>query len=147
MKQIRIGIDPDLEESGIAIIEQQPFGKQTITHLSTMYFFNMLSLINELYMKGEHKSFLVVVEAAHKIKVSNWHGSANKQIAGRIGKNIGENHAVAKLIIEYLKINQIPFREYVPGSKKWDADLFKKVTGYTKRTNQEERDAVRAAWL
>jgi hypothetical protein len=150
MKEIiRIGIDPDLDKSGYCMVVKEPFGKQHVTFLKTETFFKLCESIKRKYsqsMELGSQSFIVRIEAGWLNKISNYHSSVNKAVAGRIGKNVGENHAVGKLIMQYCEENEIPYKLIKPESKKWDAKLFKQITGWTSRTNQEERDAVRAAW-
>ena len=140
----RIGIDPDLTKSGVAIISHAPFQKQKIEELLNCRFFEVLSKIEEFTKKGEVR---VMLEAGWLNKKSNYHSAPNQEVAGRIGKNVGENHAVGKLIEEWCMVNQVPYSLIKPTNKKWDSKLFKMITNWDKRTNAEQRDAVRAAWL
>lgn len=146
-KQLRIGIDPDLDKSGYCLIESEPFGKQRITVLSTFPFWELIETIEKVNrFTATDETLMVFIEAGWLNKVSNYHGAVNKSVAGRIGKNVGENHAVGKLLEQYCKACNIPYKLVKPESKKWDAELFKKITGWKNRTNQEHRDAVRTAW-
>jgi len=142
-KQVRIGIDPDIDKSGFCIMESAPFGKKNIVKLETLCFWDLIQAIDAYH---DYDDLLVCLEAGWLNKKSNYHFAANTSIAGRIGKNVGENHAVGKLVQQYCEKADILYKLIKPESKKWDADLFKKITGYDKRTNQEQRDAVRAAW-
>lgn len=146
---IRIGIDPDIDKSGVAMLVRSPFGKPKIMALDTMTFFKLTQFIksNNSGAITCNDDIVVCIEAGWLNKVSNYHSAINKQVAGRIGKNVGENHAVGKLIELFCKENNIPYKLIKPCSSKWDADLFKKITGYVGRTNSEMRDAVRAAWI
>ncbi len=146
-KQLRIGIDPDLDKSGYCLIESEPFGKQRITVLSTLPFWELIETIEKVNrFTTTDETLMVFIEAGWLNKVSNYHGAVNKSVAGRIGKNVGENHAVGKLLEQYCKACNITYKLVKPESKKWDAELFKKITGWSNRTNQEHRDAVRTAW-
>lgn len=143
-KTIRIGIDPDIDKSGYCLIESAPFGKKNIVKLETLSFWDLIQAIENAY--HDYDDLLVCIEAGHLNKKSNYHFAENKLVASRIGKNVGENHTVGRLIHQYCEKADIPYKLIKPESKKWDADLFKKITGYDNRTNQEQRDAVRAAW-
>ena len=145
---VRIGIDPDLKASGFCVLTKTPFKNGwVIEELETLSFF---SLIQNLEVQTKlaqlpGTSLLVCIEAGWLNK-SIHHFAANKSVAGKIGKNVGHNEAIGKLFEEWCKENNVPYKLIKPETKKWDADLFKKVTGWDKRTNQEERDAVRTAW-
>lgn len=146
MAKARIGIDPDLEKSGYCLIIHEPLKKANIVQLSCEPFFSLIALI-KLAHEEYGENLLVCIECGYLNKISNYHFAKNQSIAGKIGKNVGENQAISKLLVEFCKYHSIPFKEIKPESKKWDADLFKKITLYQARTNQEQRDAVRTAWI
>ena len=145
---IRIGIDPDLKASGFCVLVKQPFGTWQIQVIDTIPFFTLIEQIEAEYTasKAPGNDLTVCIEAGWLNK-SIHHFAENKAIAGRIGKNVGHNEAIGKLIAEYCEINDINHKLIKPVSSKWNAELFRKITGWEKRTNQEERDAVRAAWV
>jgi hypothetical protein len=102
----------------------------------------------------------VHLEAAWLIQKSNWHTSYKDKfgkvhemsslVREKAAKNVGENHAVGKLLELYLKKHNIPYKLYKPNpgrDSKWDANWFNKITNFNAKSNQEQRDAVRAAWL
>ncbi len=150
--KLRIGIDPDLSKSGVAVIKHNRFNKQEVVALSTAPFFTVLNAMKSF---SEIYGAEIVLEAGWLNKKSNYHVANKKGVAysavisGRIGKNVGENHAVGKLMEEWCVINKIAHKLYVPkrGSKKWDAKLFKQITKFDARTSSETRDATRAAWI
>ena len=145
---IRIGIDPDLKASGFCVLIKQPFGKWKIETLDTLPFFTLLNAIdNEMRGAQAPGNELTVCIEAGWLNKSIHHFAENKAIAGRIGKNVGHNEAIGKLIAEYCERNNTNHKLIKPVSSKWNAELFRKITGWEKRTNQEERDAVRAAWI
>ena len=84
----------------------------------------------------------VVIEAGWLHKKSNWHGRAGqtKSVGEKIAKSVGRNHQVGILLKEYCEIKGIKHTLVKPKGKV-KADYFKKLTGYTKRTNQDQRDA------
>lgn len=156
---VRIGIDPDIDKNGFALITHQPFTKPIIAELKNLDFFDLLKQVNETH-KEHGTSLTVWLEAAWLIPKSNWHRSYTSKKTGKTeqmsslvlekaSKNVGENHAVGKLIELFLKKQNIQYKLYKPNTSnaKWDANWLKKVTGYDNRTNQEQRDAVRAAWI
>jgi len=152
MTNVRMGIDPDLVKSGVCLIKHEIGKQQEIVDLKNLEFYDLLEVLKcgkKLYEEHNDKvkSFTVFLEAGWLNKKSNYHNAFNKEIAGRIGKNVGENHAVGKLIEQFCKREDIDCRLIKPTTKKWDAKIFKKITKWQGRTNSEMRDAVRAAWL
>ena len=55
-------------------------------------------------------------------------------------------HEVAKKICEMCEHLKIEFIQVRPTKTKTNSDYFKKITGYNKRTNQEQRDACLLIW-
>ena len=131
-KTIYIGIDPDITASGVAVYDKD----DNYLELRTLPFWE---LIDEL------KSYLVpihvVIEAGHLIKKSNWHGAANNYTAARIGKNVGSNHQIGKLLQEYCEKHDIS-HELVKPLGKVNQEVFNGIWERKGRTNQEVRDAA-----
>lgn len=128
-----LAIDPDLEKSGIAVLhDTKQIEYACLNFVDTLKFIRL----NQQIIK------CVYLEAGWLNKKSNWHGNNNTMIAGRIGKNVGENHATAKLLHQSIEAEGLKVILVRPTSKKLNADQFKKITNIQTRTNQEERDAV-----
>ena len=146
--KIRLGLDPDLDKSGYALIQHQPFGKPQIIELCTKPLFEVTKAILEVVKRCEEdgSSLLVCIEAGYLNKIASYHAAPSKAAAAKIGMNVGMNHAIGMKLEEFCVVNQIPYKLYKPTNEKWDARKFKLITGYDKRSSQETRDAVRAAW-
>jgi hypothetical protein len=144
----KIGIDGDIEKSGFCIIKQVPFGKKEIVTLTTLPFFDVVNSIHTLVKQAydEGNEVLVCIESGWENKTANYHAAPSMAVAANIGMKVGMNHAIGMKITEYCEVNKIPYKLVNPDSKKWDARMFKMVTGWSNRSNAEERDAVRAAW-
>ncbi len=150
MIRYSIGIDPDVDKSGFAVIRIEPFKKPKIVQLTTMDLFDLcylLKSLSEIYLEADKTEYLVHIEAGWLNKSVNHHTSANKFIAGKIGSAVGANLEIGKQIEKFCKKHGIKYKLYKPNSTKWDAKKFKMVTGWDGRTNSEMRDAVRAAWV
>lgn len=132
---IYIGIDPDIDNNGIACWDSET---KEFDYIKNMSFWDV---INEF--ECWNIPINVVIEAGWLHSKSNWHGKAyqSKNVGEKIAKNVGANHQVGILIAEYCDINNINFRLIKP-QRKVKSDYFKKLTGYTKRTNQDQRDAA-----
>jgi uncharacterized protein YjgD (DUF1641 family) len=127
-----IGIDPDLEKSGVAVID------------GSLQLFNLtFPELMELFSENKDKIKKVVIEAGWLNKKSNFHAryGQSKNAGERIAKNVGENHATGKLIAqmaEYYGFNVLLVR---PTRKKLNAEDFNRLTGWVGRSNQEQRDS------
>jgi len=130
-----IGIDPDLDKSGLCIYDRYAKDKMQLINAS---FFDVLDILNENY---KTRRTITHIEAGWMNKKSNWHGG-NNVVSQKIAKNVGENHATGKLIEQYCIRNNYQYKLIVPKKSKVDAAMFKKLTGYERRTNQELRDAA-----
>jgi hypothetical protein len=135
-KTLYIGIDPDLDRSGVAIWEKN----NKILVLKNLSFWQLFDLLKE----NRDKILIVRIEAGWLNEKSNWHNryGQSKTAGEAIARNVGENHAVGKLISQmciYLELNYETVR---PTMHKTDKHLFRTLTGYAGNTNQETRDAA-----
>lgn len=130
--KIIIGIDPDITLNGVAIYDTE----EKDLELKNLSFWDLIEEIKS-YLIPIH----VVIEAGHLINKSNWHGSKTVYTAARIGKNVGSNHQVGRLIEEYC-LNHGISHELIKPLGKVKADYFNAVWDWKGRTNQEQRDAA-----
>ena len=141
MTELYIGIDPDLLKSGVATWDGKKF-----TQLGTMRFYELLDYLEmhkmHAWTKKEY-SFMVFLEAGWLNEKSNFHTNQGAWIRERIAKDVGQNQAVGKLILEYCELEKINYHTIRPTQTKWSSETFKKITGWEGRTNSEMRDAAR----
>lgn len=133
-----VGIDPDLVKSGVAILSDDSLELKNLSFPETV----------DLFRTQQEKITKVVIEAGWLNKKSNLHARyAQSKTAGeRIAKNVGENHATGKLLVEMAKHLNLTVIEVRPTNSKKKADEFKRITGFVGRTNQEVRDAAMLIW-
>lgn len=136
-----VSIDPDVSKSGFAVIVT---GATEFYELTTLPFFEMLDRIQQLNLNAGGVE--VYIEAAWLIAKSNWHGGKSMGVAAKIGKAVGANHQVGRLLEEFCIHYQIPYKLIKPSDSKKDAKYFEQVTKYKLRTNQEMRDAGMLIW-
>lgn len=130
-----IGIDPDVEKSGVAI------QKDGNIEVKTLSFFEIYDYLKFYQFRIEKP--IVYIECGYLNK-SNWHvnSTTNNRVSGQIGQRTGANHEVAKKLCEmceYLGLEHIKIK---PTSRKLDAKTFKQITGITSILNQDQRDSV-----
>jgi hypothetical protein len=131
-----IGIDPDTKLSGIAAYE--PGTKYF--HVQKMAFFQLYEYLKE---NGEHIA-LVRIEGGWLNEKSNFHYGRNQSKAAgeRIAKNVGANHETGRKIGEMCEHLGIEYEIVRPlGTKEIEHWIFKRITGFSGRTNQDMRDA------
>jgi hypothetical protein len=135
-KNILIGIDPDTEKSGVAI-------KYDGLQLYNMTFFQLYDFLFNFKMENVK----VYIECGF-LNGGNRHKVLGGSLAlnSKIGERIGANHEIAKKICEMCEYLKIEFIQVRPTKTKSNSDYFKKITGYNKRTNQEQRDACLLIW-
>ena len=139
-----IGIDPDVDASGVARLNGDGI------ECSTLPFPALLEYI--LANRDAH----FVIEASWKTG-HVWHGgrSKGKAHSAKLGYDVGRNHEVGKKIAEFLDWNNIDYTLQPPLVKCWKGKDRKitheelmsllegsGVTCPRKVTNQEERDAA-----
>lgn len=143
-----IAIDPDNEKSGVALL----FMDDKDIHVRALPFSSLILYLATLVEKGGQ--VFVVVEGGW-LNQSNWHLPRNTSPAkaAAMGRSVGMNHQTGILIVEMLETMDIPHEVVKPLRKCWrgkdgkiTAEELAYFTGYTKRTNQDERDAILLAW-
>lgn len=139
---IYIGIDPDIDRSGVAVYDTV---KQTI-ELKTLRF---ADLIEEIVIASYLVPIHIVVEGGWLINKSNWHNEKQgSRVASRIGKNVGMNHATGLILVQMIEKfadekQPITLEVVKPRGKLKNEiiqEMFKNLP--KKQTNQEERDAL-----
>ncbi len=144
-----IGIDPDLTNTGIAIWDTEQ--KKIQRYYSNSFW----GLVKDV-LAGENKNITYVIEAGHLNKKSNYHINKHTKdnifIRETIAKKVGENHAVAKLLVSFFEENGISYIERKPLNKQgmkregaWTPQgrkLFQKSTGIDTKINDDCRDAI-----
>ena len=131
--QIIIGIDPDLEKSGVAILGSE-------LQLKNMTFPETV----ELFRNEQDSIKKVVIEAGWENKKANFRvgGNHSRQVNEQIARRVGMNHATGILLAEIAQAMGIAVLLVKPTKSKIDAEKFNKITGWQGRTNQEVRDAA-----
>lgn len=138
-----IGIDPDVDKSGVATIN-----KKTMQFtLKTLRFFELFKYLEE------NKEFIkeVRVEASWLVKKTNWHNNKmGTGVASRIGSNTGANHEVGRKIIEMCEHLGITYVQVKPLKKRWKGadgkithkEIASMFASFPAKSNQEQRDAL-----
>lgn len=144
-----VGIDPDITASGVAFVDMETRSIRTCCMCFPV-------LVEEL-AKLDKDTTLIVVEAAYLTGAKVFHigKDANVYVASKMGYHVGQNHEVARLLVECLKYAGMDVKELTPLRKAWKGqnrkishDEFVQITQcQQKRTNQEERDAGLIAWF
>lgn len=144
---IVIGIDPDVNKSGVGLVNSK--GSVEVFAFSFPELIEYLRLCTTMA-----SSCVVVVEASWKIS-TNWHTGRGDSIrtAARKGKDAGRCHEVGRKIVECAQFYGLEVVEKLPLKKIWkgkdgkitheEIKAFMPIQG---RTNQEERDAALLAW-
>jgi uncharacterized membrane protein len=138
---MKIAIDPDVDKSGIAILENN------MLTLKSLLFFELFD-----FLKTIEKETQIVIEASW-LKSYNWTTNAKKSISNNIANRVGANHEAGKKIVEmcyYLGLCPIltfPLKKVWSKGKISNTELLillktTKIQHTITKTNQEERDAA-----
>lgn len=142
---LTIGIDPDVDKSGVATLDSAT-GE---LRLACMAF----PVLTD-YLRGNTEA-RVYIEAGWLERAHHHVGWGDSgALAARKGNAVGRNHEVGRLIAEMCAHYGIRHECVRPLRKMWRGrdrkithEEFCRVTGYKSgRTNQEERDAGLIAW-
>lgn len=133
MEKVLIGIDCDVEKSGVCYY----FSKESFK-LYNLTFFELFTTL-----KQTECNVKVYIEAGWLNK-SNWHKISNGSAAinASIGLRTGANHEVGRKIVEMCEYLEIEYELIKPTKSKVNSETFNKITGHKGRTNQEQRDAA-----
>lgn len=132
-----IGLDPGVN-TGMAVYEDgELVSLQTIEP-------HQIGLILSQYQV--EPLFLVFEDS--RLQSHVWLPSQSKGVAANIARKVGMVDAWCYLIERVCEQHDIAYMRISPKAKggKIDAELFKKVTRWDKRSNQHERDAAIVAW-
>lgn len=146
-----IAIDPDREKSGVALLKPATRAIDANAMAFPALIDYLVAVMQRCSVNGE--SLVVVVEAGWIKHKSNFHGYCGGR-AEKIAHDVGANHETGKKIIEMCKYYGINVIEHCPLVKTWNGrdgkithSEIQKLTGYSKRTNQDVRDALLLAWV
>jgi len=145
--KIYVGIDPDVENSGIAILDKNSKIKLQFKILDYFELFDYLRQLNNKHdilvviEKGELNKTLFKAEAVYR----NTKGNNTKKLKFglKVASRTGRNFEATNIIIKFCEYVNINYKIYVPKSKKFDAKFVKQAFGYAGQTNQDKRDALR----
>jgi len=149
-----IGIDPDVEKNGVAIVEKETKHLEcaALTFAQTLDYLQWVAK-----RSAEAKASVKVYVEAGWMNQSNWHVKRDdgKAVVAKKGVSQGRNEEVSRLLgemCEHYGLDwywQKPLEKHWkgPGGKITHAELCA-VTGLVYgRTNQEMRDAALIAWV
>lgn len=147
-----VGIDPDCEESGVAVVDKET-RKIEVFKMKFCEVFKFLAHLNGTYGESNH---VVIIEGGW-LNQSNWHVLGkfmSTKKAAAIGRSTGMNHQTGMLIKQVCEYMGIPHRVVKPLKKCWSGkdgkitqDEAKKFMGKLPRMSQDQRDALLLAWV
>ena len=147
-----IGIDPDVEKSGVAFLEVSTRKLEA----SSLSFPDLLDYLQFVKKKRDEagETVVVVVEASWLIS-HHWQTKVgdNRRVVAAKGNSAGRNHEVGRKIVEMCEHYGLEVIEQRPLKKCWKGrdgkithEELTYFTGIMGRTNQEMRDACLLAW-
>ena len=148
-----IGIDPDVEKSGVALLDCE---KREFINVWALPFPKTIEVLKIMQFKSkeENKTAVVVIEDSDLS--TNWHYNSrdSKAVCAAKGRSVGMCHATARHLKECAEAYGLEVVPMKPLRKFWkgrdgkithdEAAYF--MRGLPKQTNQEGRDAALLAW-
>lgn len=141
MKQIIIGIDPDVDKSGVAVVED---GK--IQSIHNMPLWTLFDFILQYFvdLNQINVQLLVVIEAGwidksgKEAKNKSYHGGGKGS-----SYDVGRNSEIGRQIAKFCHEQKTPYVLRQPkGYSSLNAAYFKSITKYEGKTNSETRVAA-----
>lgn len=138
-----IGIDPDIENCGVCELID---GK-----IDQLYTLTVPQLLDDV-MVWHNKGYKIAIEDVERNKTTYSRPKASHGEMKKIAQDVGRVKGAARIICAYIKHhtgeNPIMAPPGVGKQTKKDGELFNKITGYTKRSNEDKRDAWAVAdWV
>ena len=140
-----IAIDPDLRKSGVCVMSDEG----QIIQLESLSIVDLLELIDTL---PKHNT-IYAIEDVNKVKaIYQRNQRENVNVGLKIAQSVGMVKAAATLIAELIEAKTGKPIILAPtglGKQfKNDSALFKEITGYSRQTNEDKRDAYAIAhWV
>ena len=147
-----IGIDPDIDKSGYAVLDVL---EKKFVRVEALSFSKLIITLSSLVWNGLTSECLVIIEDSDNS--TNWHLGDMKmsaRAAAAIGHNVGLCHATQRHIKEWAENIRLRVELQKPLKKTWlgskgkisqeEAECF--MPGLPKKTNTEMRDAALLAW-
>ena len=149
MTTVYIGIDPDVEKSGFAVLDRTA---QSLTFCGSLSFYETLlhlRMIAQQYAQDRSRVLVVIEDSDISV---NWHYNPHDKpgVIAAKGRSVGMCHATIRHLREICENIGLTVRMQPPLRKVWhgpdgkitheEASYFMK--GLPKRTNQEARDAA-----
>jgi hypothetical protein len=137
MSDFTIGIDPDLDKSGVALVK----GKKII-ELHAMSFPHLLEFA-ELY-----KDATFILEDVEYDKTTYFRPGTNAAMMRKIAQNVGQVKGTGRQLYNCLvhmgcTVKKIkPLTGAVKKKAKKDAKYFNQITGWAGGSNEDKRDAA-----
>jgi hypothetical protein len=142
-KKVYVGIDPDTIKSGCAVRCGKVFNLYNLT------FFELYEKLKNIRENSKEDNIPteVYIECGF-LNGGNRHqnNSLSNAYNSKIGERIGANHETAKKICEMCEYLGLDYKQIKPTRSKTNSEFFQQITGFDKRTNQEQRDALMLVW-
>jgi hypothetical protein len=131
---ILIGIDPDVDRSGIAVWNTT---ESRLSGIEAIPFWDLVTILANRKLECSKDNYKIVIEAGWLNKKANWHSKGmGEGVSSRIGSYIGANHQVGKLIEQYCIKYELPYELAAPKANnifktknlKHNRELFEKTT-------------------
>lgn len=146
-----VGLDPDTEKTGVAILRVSDSSLLLEAHDLS----GVIGVFEDMEQLQRLNGDLVLIRVeCGFLNKSNWHlGSchtiyAHKGLnaalstAAKIGEKVGRNHETARVIVQLAKRMGLTVEEVKPTETKINAEAFRAITKYEGRSSQEKRDAA-----
>lgn len=131
-----IGIDPDLDKNGVAIVTDGQ-----VQELNNLNFMELMKFCSTYHQQA----VFVLEDVEHNKPVFNRRLKPLQNL--KVAQNVGMVKGVARLIAQFLEtgdyrfIKVRPLRGELKGAKKNRA-YFNQITGWSKSSNEDNRDAA-----
>lgn len=136
MDKITVGIDPDGDKHGVAIYIN---GK-----LKQLAMLSTVQIVHEIILPYKEHDLLFAIENVNTTnKIFDKHLTDNKKVNMEVARKVGRNQQSQLELESWLDFYDVKYKRYKPSSEwKKTEKLFKRITGWTGRSNEDKRSAA-----
>ena len=137
MKTVHIGIDPGVK-TGYAAWD---CATRKFASVQTLQIHQAME-----YVLQHHRAGTLAMVSFEDARQRTWFGGADsrqQKYGAGIREGVGSVKRDCSIWADFLDFHMIDFLAVKPqaGATKWDAETFKRITGWTERTSEHARDA------
>jgi hypothetical protein len=144
MQKIVVGVDPDAEKHGVAV-----YIDGVLTELAMLYGLDIARKFDRINPMGSSDIVFHIEDVMANQFVYARNTQHNKSAQSKVAMHIGRCQQAQVELMRILVAYELPYKLHKPQKGNWakDKELFEKITGWTKQSNEDTRSAAYFGYL